>query len=530
MQNFLFSKNSLIDNTYRVNYCLNKTEKYQTYRVINQERSQLQYLKIYLIEKPLFLDIIKSFKSPNLNKLVNYNTLIGESASLPYSCWEFIAGENLVSKVNREIILTHRESVDIILGILNGLKYLHSRGFVYANLKAENIMLVSRGQNIISKITDLEHISQSTDFQQDIMSVAKIFFYLVTGNEFENIKDFSLYSHIDKKTEHLILRGLSTPTFQPFNDVNEFIQAIYFEQENYKDYKNIKADQLASIKEKTSNKPTGFKAIAGMEELKETIQVDVIDAINQKEKYLQYGITIPNGMLLYGPPGCGKTFFAERMAEEIGAKFYQLKPSDIQSKWVNASQENVKELFNKAEKNAPSIIFIDELDAILPSRDMDNISHMNTSVVNEFLVQMNNCSEKGIFIIGATNRPNAIDHAILRSGRLDKHIYLPPPDIEARQKMFEIYLSNRPVTDNIDYLLLAEKTDNFVSSDIKFLCDEASRAALKQECKISEQIILDIIIRTQPSLSIDELQEYQNIYNQFSNKKTKAAKKNRIGF
>src|SRR5699024_5047807 len=115
----------------------------------------------------------------------------------------------------------------------------------------------------------------------------------------------------------------------------------------------------------------------------------------------------------------------------IGFHFYQINPSDIQSKWVNASQENIKNLFDNARENAPSVIFIDELDALVPSRDTANVSHMNTSAVNEFLAQMNNSGDDGIFVIGATNRPTAIDPAILRAGRLDKKIYVPVPDFDA---------------------------------------------------------------------------------------------------
>lgn len=230
----------------------------------------------------------------------------------------------------------------------------------------------------------------------------------------------------------------------------------------------------------------------------------MIDALNDKERYAEYGLTIPNGMLLYGPPGCGKTFFAEKTAEEIGFNFYQIKPSDIQSKFVNASQENIKKLFDVARENAPSIIFIDELDALVPSRDTSNISHMNTSAVNEFLAQMNNCGEDGIFVIGATNRPNAIDPAILRSGRLDKHIYLPPPDFEARKLMFELYLKKRPVEIGLDYVKLAKATENYVSSDIKFLSDEASRMALKENSRITKEIILETIRNNRPSISLQD--------------------------
>ncbi|AIH01550.1 putative holliday junction DNA helicase [Riemerella anatipestifer CH3] len=267
-----------------------------------------------------------------------------------------------------------------------------------------------------------------------------------------------------------------------------------------------------------------------MQELKNTIQLDVIDALNQKERYAEYGLTIPNGMLLYGPPGCGKTFFAEKMAEEIGFNFYKIKPSDIQSKFVNASQENIKNLFDEAKQNAPSIIFIDELDALVPNRDTSSISHMNTSVVNEFLAQMNNCGEDGIFIVGATNRPNAIDPAILRSGRLDKHIYLPPPDFEARKLMFELYLKKRPTEIGLNYDELAKATENYVSSDIKFLCDEASRTALKDNLRITKSIVLETIRNNKPSISLKELNSYLVIKAKMEGENSNDNNRPRIGF
>jgi transitional endoplasmic reticulum ATPase len=262
---------------------------------------------------------------------------------------------------------------------------------------------------------------------------------------------------------------------------------------------------------KSLPKGKGFSAIAGMQELKDTIKHDVIDALNDKERYAEYGVTIPNGMLLYGPPGCGKTFFAERMAEEIGFNFYQLKPSDVQSKWVNASQENIKNIFEAARENAPSIIFMDELDAVVPNRNDSSVNHMNTSAVNEFLAQMNNCGEDDVFVIGATNRPEAIDPAITRAGRLDKLIYLPPPDFEAREMMFKLYLDKRPREIGLDYSALAGATENYVSSDIKFLCDEASRRALKQNTRITKDILLETIQKTRPSLTLKELKRYQTI-------------------
>ena len=133
---------------------------------------------------------------------------------------------------------------------------------------------------------------------------------------------------------------------------------------------------------------------------------------------------------------------------------------------------------------------------------------MNTSAVNEFLAQMNNCGDDGVFVIGATNRPNSIDPAILRAGRLDKVIYLPPPDFEARELMFKLYLENRPRDIGLDYAVLAKATENYVSSDIKFLSDEASRYALKINSRISKDILLKTINSNRPSISLKELNSY----------------------
>ncbi|MGI9229781.1 MAG: AAA family ATPase, partial [Gammaproteobacteria bacterium] len=366
--------------------------------------------------------------------------------------------------------------------------------------------------------------------QSDIFSVGALYYYLLLGlppwfvelskyksdtikledavlKERRNpLRLVSSDSKIEDDTFNIIAKSLQPDVDKRFKNTEEFIQALNGEiqvESPVSDKSAITTHETKKLKQ-----GEGFKAIAGMQSLKDTVKLDVIDALNEKEKYAEYGLTIPNGMLLYGPPGCGKTFFAEKMAEEIGFNFYKIKPSDIQSKWVNASQENIKNLFDEARKNAPSIIFIDELDALVPHRDSASVQHMNTSVVNQFLAEMNNSGDDGVFIIGATNRPNSIDLAILRAGRLDKRVYLPPPDFEARASMFKIYLEKRPADIGLDYSALAEITENYVSSDIKFLCDEASRKALKLKSRISMELLLETIKESKPSISIAELAKY----------------------
>ena len=182
--------------------------------------------------------------------------------------------------------------------------------------------------------------------------------------------------------------------------------------------------------------------------------------------------------------------------------------------------KKIGEIFKEAIEKAPTTIFIDEIDAVVPNREGD-IHHMNASPVNEFLAQMSNCSEKGVFVIAASNRPEKIDPAILRTGRIDRIIYLPPPDYEARILMFKLYLKKRPVDLSVNYEELAELTENYVSSDIKFLIDQASRTALKNKERITQETLVNTISLTNPSVSYSELKKYELLKEKLEDKKQK---------
>jgi transitional endoplasmic reticulum ATPase len=258
----------------------------------------------------------------------------------------------------------------------------------------------------------------------------------------------------------------------------------------------------------------GFDQIAGMDELKEILYHDVIMPLQEKELYAQYKLTIPNGMLLYGPPGCGKTFIAKMFAEEVGFTFFSIKPSDVASTYIHGTQEKIRDLFEKARQHAPSIVFIDEVDAMMPSRG-GQMQHNYSAEVNEFLAQMTECGKANVFLIAATNRPDMIDPAILRTGRLDKLFYLPPPDRTARSKMFQIHLKGRPKK-RINLEKLADLTENYVASDITFLVDEAARKALREREPVKQSHIEEAIEKHQPSISTRQL----NIYEKFKNSRS----------
>jgi transitional endoplasmic reticulum ATPase len=323
----------------------------------------------------------------------------------------------------------------------------------------------------------------------------------------EDIVDF------DETILKVLKKSLQQDPENRFESANEFIQALNGEIEIEDDdtVQKVKSDDKNNKKIKTQKaNGKGFDAIAGMNELKAQLQLDVIDALHKPEEYAKYGVTIPNGMLLYGPPGCGKTFFAKHFAEEVGFNFMLATPSTLKSRFINATQENIAKMFEEAEKNAPTIIFIDEINELLPNRDSD-AHEMAKSAVNEMLAQMDRTGEKGIFIIGATNYPDMIDPAMLRAGRLDKKFYLPPPDFEARKAMFEMYLKNRPLDFGMDYEKLSTLTANYVSSDIEFLVNEASRLALKEKSRITMHILENIIKNTKPSVPLHELQKYETV-------------------
>jgi len=585
----ILSKGQIIDDKYTVTFFLKKGSYAESYRVIDKEK-KTKLLKLFSYSKltrtqfdinddVLEIEILKTLKHPNIVKLKDSGNLLLDNQKYAYAILDFISGETIADKMKREQTFKQDEAKDIILGVLNGLNYLHNQKnpIIHNDITNLNVMLDLSGQISIPKIIDFGYarfLSQSNkDFQKeglnpfytsnetfnkvfsvqsDIFSVGALYYHLLVGlppwfvelSKFKSdvvkledvvlkerekpLKVLSSDSKIDVNTFNIIAKALEPNAENRFKNLKEFIQAVNGEIEVENPIVDKSATQSQTLK--SVKKGEGFKSIAGMQELKDTIKLDVIDALNEKEKYAEYGLTIPNGMLLYGPPGCGKTFFAEKMAEEIGFNFYQIKPSDIQSKWVNASQENIKNLFEDARKNAPSIIFIDELDALVPNRDNSSVNHMNTSAVNEFLAQMNNSGDEGVFIIGATNRPNSIDPAILRAGRLDKHIYLPPPDYEARELMFKLYLEKRPTDIGLDYAELSKATENYVSSDIKFLCDEASRMALKNKSRITKQILFQTIEANEPSISLSELQNYKAIKAKMEGKQLNSNERPIIGF
>lgn len=287
---------------------------------------------------------------------------------------------------------------------------------------------------------------------------------------------------------------------------------------------------------KPDNKGRGFADIAGMDNLKQRVKEGFINVLQNRALADAYGIRPPS-MLFYGPAGCGKTFFAEKMAEEVGIHFMKIVPDDIACTWVHGTQQKIGELFKDAAKHAPTLLFFDEFDAMVPRRTGDKDNQHYDSEVNEFLCCLGDASDKGVYVLAATNHPERIDKAVLRTGRIDELIYVDMPDKEARKSLFALELSKLPKEDSIDVEKLANLTDGYNCSDISYIVKSAARKKFNEAimskseklCKITQSLLEEIISKRSPSVSSHDIREYERVRSEFS-PKDNARKHISIGF
>lgn len=237
---------------------------------------------------------------------------------------------------------------------------------------------------------------------------------------------------------------------------------------------------------------TKFSDIGGLEEVKQKIRMNIIEPFKHPEIFKFYGKKSGGGILMYGPPGCGKSLIAEATAGEASANFLHIKASDLKSKWVGETEKHIAQLFEFARENEPCIIFFDEFEAL--GSDRTNLPYYAKSAVSQLLTEMDGVGNKGkqILLLAATNEPWDIDIALRRDGRFGNTIFIPPPDQKARTEIFRLNLRNKPLGPSVNINLLAECTQHFSGADISGICNEVVDIPIREFFTTSKKRLLEI--------------------------------------
>ncbi|UNQ74257.1 CDC48 family AAA ATPase [Infirmifilum sp. NZ] len=294
----------------------------------------------------------------------------------------------------------------------------------------------------------------------------------------------------------------------------EVLETIEVEMEDFLNaFREITPSALREIEVEVPN--VRWDDIGGLEDVKQQLREAVEWPLKYPESFERLGIDPPKGILLYGPPGTGKTLLAKAVATESEANFVSIKGPEIFSKWVGESERAIREIFRKARQAAPCVIFIDEIDALAPMRGLvSSDSGVTERVVSQLLTEMDGLERlEGVVVIAATNRPDIIDPALLRPGRFDRLIYVPPPDEKARLEIFKVHTRRMPLAEDVDLAELAKRTEGYTGADIEVLVREAGLIALRENIntdKVHMRHFEEALKKVRPSLTPDIIKFYES--------------------
>ena len=266
-----------------------------------------------------------------------------------------------------------------------------------------------------------------------------------------------------------------------------------------------------------------WKDVGGLKYAKKTLQDNLIRAINNPDKFVKMGVKPPKGALFYGPPGCGKTLLARSLAAESGANMILVRGTEILSKWVGESEKAIREIFRKAKASAPCIIIFDELDSLARIKTSEE-SKIRETVISQLLTEMEDATTSRLVVIGITNRPDMIDNAILRSGRLEIILYIQPPDEKGRLEIIKILTSKMRLTSDVNLNEIALSTKNYTGADLAALCREAAVNAMENNSeKINSKNFAIGLKKVKPSITKEVDHWYDTIKEEVSNVLPKSA-------
>lgn len=500
-------------------------------------------------------------ENQNVVRYVDNGELRKGNAVYHYLVTEFYRGVSLYDAVRNEGRFDLEDAVQITLCVLAGLSFIHSRALIHNDIRPSNIMLQEMEDGmLLPTIIDLGHISYMVKgrptfvdedlmpyfrapetfrsvytVKSDIFSTGALLYFLIFGkspweevdlrvfegdkqkvaDELKKLrkKDIVMETEEVKLPDYLkaiLLKALAKKPENRFASAAEFSQALLEqvmpelakqmdEVENQGNEAQNQCDNVVPITFKKGS-GNGFDNVTGRDELKEQLRKEVLFALQNPEKAKLYRLPAINGVLLYGPPGCGKSLVLESFAEELGFNYTMIKAAEFGNIYQQGVLENLQRLFDAAEVKAPFVLCFDEMEFLAPNPNAENEEVGVTAQISTLFGMMNECAKKGILVVATTNRPDMIDQSIMRVGCFDRVFFVPQPDFEARKDIFMAHLKDRPC-EELDFDELARMSDDFNAGDITETVNEAAMTAAYNDVPISQKILVDVLKYKNPTYS-----------------------------
>ena len=481
-----------------------------------------------------------------------------------YLVTEYYRGMLLYDAVRRDGPFDLEDAVQITLCVLSGLSFIHSCALIHNDIRPSNIMLQELDDGMLMPtIIDLGHISYMVKgrptfidedlmpyfrapetfrsvytVKSDIFSTGALLYFLIFGKSPWEMMDLRTLEGDKQKiadavkkarkqelvleTEKvklpdymkaILLKALAKKPEDRFGSASEFAQDLIeqvipelakrMDETDTKvvaqteEHGQVNAGPIITFKKGSGS---GFDNVTGRDELKEQLRKEVLFALHNPEKAKLYKLPAINGVLLYGPPGCGKSLVLESFAEELGFNYSIIKGVELGHIYQDGVLDNLQRIFDAAEIKAPFVLCFDEIEFVAPNPNAEGEESNITPQISALFGMLNNCSKKGILVVATTNRPDLIDQSIMRIGCFDRVFFVPQPDFEARKDIFIDHLKDRPCED-IDFDELARMSDDFNAGDIAETVNEAAMTAAYNDVPISQKILVDVLKYKNPTYS-----------------------------
>ena len=500
-------------------------------------------------------------ENQNVIRYVDNGEVKKGNVTYHYLVTEYYRGVLLSEAIATDGRFDLEDAVQITLCVLSGLSYIHSCALIHNDIRPSNIILQELDDGMLMPtIIDLGHISYMVKgrptfvvedlkpffrapetfrsvytVKSDIFSTGALLYYLIFGMSPWEVDlggkehdKLALKLAIRKARSHklvletdevkipdymkaILLKALALKPDDRFASAAEFAEALLQQLMPHlaENQENNEQSEANGNESQENNGPvitfkkgsgSGFDNVTGRDELKEQLRKEVLFALQNPEKAKLYRLPAINGVLLYGPPGCGKSLVLVSFAEELGFNYSIIKGPEMGHIYQEGVLDNLQRVFDAAEIKAPFVLCFDELEFIAPNPNADGEESNITPQISALFGMMNECSKKGILVVATTNRPDLIDQAIMRVGCFDRVFFVPQPDFEARKDIFMDHLKDRPC-EELDFDELAKMSDDFNAGDITEAVNEAAMTAAYNDVPISQKILVDVLKYKNPTYS-----------------------------